>query len=66
MIIFTEKQQKVFDAAKNKLKDESWYSGICCDEFPEDEEIDKDFDEAVNSVCFLTAFYDDPNFMRGN
>jgi len=55
---FTSKQRRVFEAAKTRLKEKSWYNGVCCDNFPTDKEIDKDFEGAVKSVIMETEWWD--------
>lgn len=54
----TPKQRKVFEAAKARLEKESWFRGVCCDRFPSDQEIDKDFNEAVTHVIMETEWWD--------
>ncbi len=61
---FSDKQQKVFDAAKAQLEQKPWFRGVCCNDFPSDNSIDENFDDAVNSVLFETAMWDDPEFFN--
>jgi hypothetical protein len=60
---FTPKQQRVFDTAKARLEKESWYNGVCCDNFPTDQEIDEDFEGAVVSVVMETERWDAEGFI---
>jgi hypothetical protein len=55
-------QQKVFDAVIAWGQSKSWFRGVCMDNFPDDVEIQADFDEAVSAVCFETAMWDDRGF----
>lgn len=58
----TEKQQQVFDTVKKRIEYEYWFKGVCVDNFPADEEIDKDFSSAVNNVQMETELWDNPAF----
>ena len=59
----TELQKKVLSKANEICSKESWYSGgYCLDNFPTDEEIEKNFDEAVESVVCLTVYWDGTGF----
>lgn len=59
-------QQQVFDLAKEKLMKESWYRGVCMDNFPNDLNIERDgIESAVYDVWFETAYWDSP-MMSGN
>jgi len=60
----TKLQQKVFDEVEKNLKQYSWFSGVCIDNFPTDERIKKDFEECVDDVMMETAYWDAPNFMN--
>lgn len=62
MTELTPLQQKVFDAVKEWGSTKPWFRGVCMDNFPEDDEIESNFDDAVTGVCFETAMWDDPNF----
>lgn len=55
----TELQQHVFDLAKVKLMKETWYRGVCTDNFPTNAEIERDgVQSAVDYVWFETAYWD--------
>lgn len=57
----TPLQQQVFDKAKAWLEKEEWYTGVCMDNFPTDEEITKDgIDHAVERVYDETYMWDGP------
>lgn len=57
----TQKQQAVIEAAAAKLKKNSWFRGVCLDNLPSDEEIDREgFEEAVEALVLDTAFWDGP------
>lgn len=61
--IFTDSQNKVFNEALKRLESEKWFRGVCCDNFPDDNECKEDFENAVKSVMFETAMWDDPDFI---
>lgn len=55
----TELQNKVFELALKKLEKESWFKGVCMDNFPSDFEIERDgIKHAVDSVWFEAAYWD--------
>ena len=55
----SELQSKVIDQANAICSKESWYSGgVCTDHFPSDEEIERDFEQAVERVVCETAYWD--------
>ena len=56
-------QKKVLLAAKKRLANEKWFSGICVKNFPEESDCLKNFEDCVSQVCFETAMWDDPNFL---
>ena len=58
----TELQEKVFNKAKENLQQYPWFSGICCDDMPSDDEIKENFDSAVTTIEMNTAYWDAPNF----
>lgn len=60
----SESQQKVFDSARQKLKDKKWFRGICLDNFPDEQDCKDNFDDCVAQVCFETEMWDDPNFLN--
>lgn len=55
----TDAQIRVFNEAKRRLKNETWYRGVCCDNFPTHQECVDDFEQAVRSVIGETALWDD-------
>lgn len=55
-------QQEVLTKVKEILSSEDWFVGVCLDNFPSDDECRNNFDDAVKSVCFETAMWDDPHF----
>lgn len=57
----TELQQKVIDTVIQRLKHEPWFRGVCLDALPSDQEIEKDFEEAVEQLILDTAYWDDPD-----
>jgi hypothetical protein len=65
MKTLSENQQLVFNEALRKLKNKKWFKGVCCDDFPSEEDCAKHFGEAVGTLMFKTAMWDDPNFFRG-
>jgi hypothetical protein len=55
----TELQNKVFELAKQKLSKESWYKGVCMDNFPTDSQIIQfGTNAAADEVWFETAYWD--------
>jgi len=58
---YTEMQEKVIAAAREKLRHEPWFRGISCADMPDDSEIEKDFDGAVAGVVMETCYWDAPN-----
>jgi len=55
----SEKQKEVFRKAKEALQNQSWFKGICMDNFPTDQEIDKEgIEDSVSSVCMETEMWD--------
>ena len=55
----TEKQEQVFDRAKQMLEGEEWYMGVCMDNFPSDQEIERNgIEESAQSVYCETASWD--------
>lgn len=60
---FTELQKQVMELAKEKLSEKPWFSGICLDNIPCDLEImNTGIEEAVDTIIFETAMWDDPDF----
>ena len=64
LMMLTEKQKAVADRVKEILKSRSWFKGVCVDDFPTDREIDEDFDGCVAQVEFVTAMWDQPDFLE--
>lgn len=60
----TDAQKRVVNEARNRLKNLPWYSGICIDNLPTEEEISESFENAVLAVCAETAMYDSPDFFN--
>lgn len=58
----TDKQQKVVEAAKERLKKYSWFTGVCLDQLPDDARIDADFEGSVDLLVDDTAYWDGPGF----
>lgn len=58
----TELQNKVFNEVLERLEDEPWFKGVCMDNFPEDDYIRDNFEDAVAEVETETAMWDDPDF----
>lgn len=55
------KQQEVVKRAKEILKDEPWFKGICLDHLPDDWDIERDGVEAVAQQLVLdTSYWDGP------
>jgi hypothetical protein len=53
-----EYREKVLAAAKAKLKDYPWFSGVCMDDV---DECYPDFEEGVNAAYCNTLVWDAPN-----
>lgn len=57
----TELQQKACDMARELIRCEKWFRGICCDNLPTDAEIQSmGLTEAAASIAFETAYWDAP------
>ena len=61
---FSPQQKAVFDKALQELQKKEWFRGVCTDDFPNDLEIQEDFEGAVTRVVMNTAYYDAPDFFN--
>lgn len=59
-------QQQVVDEAKKRLSTNSWYSGVCLDQLPSEEECANDFEGAVTMLEMDTAYHDADDFFSPN
>ena len=58
---FSKKQQIVLKIAKEKLEKEDWFDGVCLDNFPTDQDIERDgIESCAESVYYETALWDAP------
>lgn len=55
-------QQIVFNKARDAMKNENWYKGVCVDNFPSDADILRNgINESVSAVIFETELWDNPD-----
>lgn len=60
---WSDEQQRVFDLAKKRLQEQPWYSGVCMDSFPSDEDIrQKGINACVQQVFDETSYWDGPTW----
>jgi len=59
----THLQQKVFDLAKARMKDQEWFRGVCINNFPTDDIIEQDgVESCVDMVEKITEYNDNPQW----
>lgn len=62
----SEKQEAVRKKVEAELSQYYWFNKVCLDDFPTDEEIDENFQEAVDTVGIQTAYWDAPSIFDLN
>ena len=61
----TTLQKEILEAAKDQLKNESWYRGICIDNIANDYEIIANRKACIDALIFDTYYWDAPNMGFG-
>jgi hypothetical protein len=61
----SELQQRAVTAARARLQGKPWFSGVCLDNMPSDNEIREDFEGAVTQLAIDTAYWDAPKHGLG-
>ena len=56
-------QEGLLREAREKLKGEPWFRGVCIDEFPTDEAIRRDREAALSDVIMTTQWHDAPDMV---
>jgi len=61
----TPLQQEVVNRARERLKDKTWFRGLCLDGLWEDEDIQRDgVEAAATALAMETAMWDAPDFFN--
>jgi len=54
----TKLQEEAVEAAALRLKNKKWFRGVCLDNLPDDEEIERDFNAAVDKIIMETQMWE--------
>ncbi len=63
--ITEEVKELAINMAKDRLKDEDWFGGVCCDIFHKECESWESLGDLVNYLVFDTIYWDAPNMGFG-
>ncbi len=54
----SERQKTMVQSARQELQTHPWFKGVCFDDLPTDDEIEKDFSSCVERVVMTTEWWD--------